>query len=66
MATYTCDKCGNTVTYLIEDICQECFLKLREPDWDRVIDERREREAERKVRRAEGNTINFVKREGRG
>ncbi len=61
MAIFTCDKCGNTVTYLINDVCQNCFAK--EPDYNELLDASRERETERKVRQSENMTRDFINRE---
>lgn len=35
----------------------------REPDYERLLEERREREDERRMRQSEMNTLNFIKRE---
>jgi hypothetical protein len=64
MKDYKCQGCGKTVTFMIENLCHECFEK--EPDYEDILEQRREREDEYRIRRGEGDTINFVKREVRG
>jgi len=61
---YTCEGCGGSAQYLIENLCPNCFDSL--PDYEAIAEARRERETERLARRSEGDTINFIKREARG
>ena len=65
MKDYICSKCGKNIPYLINHFCQDCF----DVGVDHLLDEQYERlirEAERLVRRGEGDTINLIKREARG
>lgn len=63
MTGYTCDNCGKAVTYLIEDLCFDCFTAGGDYDFDRTLDERREREDERRMRQSEDMTRDFIFRE---
>jgi len=61
MKGYTCEGCGRSAQYLIENLCPNCFDSL--PDYEAIAEARQEREAERRARRGEGDIINFIKRE---
>ncbi|MFH2041791.1 MAG: hypothetical protein ABIJ35_04630 [Acidobacteriota bacterium] len=61
MKDYVCAECGKTTPYLINYSCQDCLDKV--PDYEEIIRERRERDAEYRTRRSEGMTADFIHKE---